>query len=147
VAFDGIADITRSASEEELRNAKELAEAASQAKSQFLANMSHEIRTPLNAILGMTGLALKVAVSDRQKDHLEKIRTSAGRHLPIIEDILDLSRIEAGRMAIQTAGVRSTTCSPSCRTWWVCGPGRRASRCSSRRIPICRGACAATTCA
>lgn len=101
--WDGIARdmTTQRMFEEELRHAKEQAEAASRAKSQFLANMSHEIRTPLNAIVGMTGLALKSDVEPRVRNFLDKIRASAHLLTDIIEDILDLSRIEAGRLEIQ----------------------------------------------
>jgi two-component system sensor histidine kinase/response regulator len=103
IGCDGIArDVTAHRRlEDELRQARDQAEAANRAKSQFLANMSHEIRTPLNAILGMTSLAQKVATSAKQRDYLDKIRASGRLLVEIIEDILDLSRIEAGRMEIQ----------------------------------------------
>ena len=85
----------------ELVAAKEAAEVASVAKSSFLANMSHEIRTPLNAVIGMTHLLRLSPVSAEQSERLGKIE-NAGRHLlSIINDILDLSKIEAGRVQLE----------------------------------------------
>ena len=79
------------------------AEQNSRAKSTFLSNMSHDIRTPMNAITGYTALALKEDVSDKTRDYLEKIDTS-GRHLlSLINDILDMSRIESGKMELDNA--------------------------------------------
>ncbi|TCJ16275.1 response regulator [Parasulfuritortus cantonensis] len=82
--------------------AKEAAEAASRAKSTFLANMSHELRTPLNGILGMTDLALRRAEDARQTDQLRKIRQASHHLLGIINDILDLSKIEAERLVLES---------------------------------------------
>ena len=100
--FDGIArDMTpQKVVEEELRQAKEHAESADRAKSQFLANMSHEIRTPLNAILGMTALAAKQDPTPKISEYLGKIGSSARLLAELIEDILDLSRIETGHIEI-----------------------------------------------
>ena len=77
------------------------AEVANQAKSSFLANMSHEIRTPMNAILGMVHLALGTDLSRRQRDYLVKVERSAKMLLGILNDILDFSRVEAGKIAIE----------------------------------------------
>jgi PAS domain S-box-containing protein len=94
-------DITeRKLTEEKLLEAKDAAEAATRAKSNFLANMSHEIRTPMNAIIGLSRLALKNNRSLKQQDYLNKIQSSARTLLAIINDILDLSKIEAGRLEI-----------------------------------------------
>jgi len=90
----------------ELAIAKEIAETASVAKSAFLANMSHEIRTPLNAITGMSQLLRKSGLSEAQMDKLNKMESAAQHLLEIINAILDLSKIEAGKFVLEEASVR-----------------------------------------
>ena len=86
---------------QELKQAKDTAEQATHAKSEFLANMSHEIRTPMNAILGMLYLTLKTEVSPIQHNYLAKAQGAAHSLLGIINDILDISKIEAGKVELE----------------------------------------------
>ena len=100
-------DVTvRKEAEAALARARDAAEAAAQLKSSFLANMSHEIRTPMNAILGMTHLALRDEMTPRQRNYVEKAHRAARGLLAILNDILDLSKIESGRLEIERIDFR-----------------------------------------
>jgi signal transduction histidine kinase len=85
----------------DLRSAREQAEAASRAKSEFLANMSHELRTPLNGVLGIAGVLAGTSLDQRQREMVEVIESSASTLERLLSDILDLARVETGKMQVQ----------------------------------------------
>ncbi len=109
----------------ELDLAKKRAQEAARIKSEFLANMSHELRTPLNGVLGFTRQMLKTQLRTTQRDYMQTIERSANNLLSIINDVLDFSKLEAGKLMLEAIPSR---CVPHWMKRWCCWPRRRMTK-------------------
>ena len=148
-AFMDIAELKRT--QAELEQATQAAEAANLAKSRFLANMSHELRTPMNAILGMTDLALSEQLPATVRDYLQTAKESADLLLELLNEILDFSRIEAGRFDLESMPfslgktveqvVKTLSIPPTRRDWNWCTKWPTRRRIFSWAIPCGYGRC------
>ncbi len=101
---------TRRATEEALRRAKTEADAASRAKSEFLASVSHEIRTPMNGVLGMASLLLETRLTSEQRDYVQTLRNSGDALLAILNDVLDFSKVESGKLELERLPFELSVC-------------------------------------
>lgn len=106
----------RTRAEQAMRSAKDEAEAASQAKSEFLATISHEIRTPMNAIIGLTDVVLFDELPDHQREYLGVIRKSSRRLLMVINDLLDFSKLDAGKLNVENTPFELRNCVAAVKT-------------------------------